>query len=92
MDSSPAVAGQQNIGKLAADAGKVQVLAFANFGTALRSSADSAKGNSNAILDYSKQDLSISSEAREKVNGSCWIQHCTLIVRICNCSVSCLAF
>lgn len=63
--------GQQHVGKLAAVAGKVQVLAFANFGAALRSSADSAKGNSNAILDYSKQDLSVSSEAREKVSASC---------------------
>ena len=49
-------------------AGKVQVLAFAKFGTALRSSAGSAK--SNGVLDYSKQDLSISSEAREKVHAS----------------------
>ena len=45
----------------------MQVLAFANFGTALRSSADSGKGGSDAVLDYSKQELSISSEAREKV-------------------------
>ncbi|KAL3145446.1 2,3-dihydroxyphenylpropionate/2,3-dihydroxicinnamic acid 1,2-dioxygenase, variant 2 [Trebouxia sp. C0009 RCD-2024] len=47
--------------------GKVQVLAFANFGTALRSSAGSAKSSGSAVLDYSKQDLSVSSEAREKV-------------------------
>ena len=51
----------------AVHAGKVQVLAFANFGTALRSSAGSAKSSGNGVLDYSKQDLSISSEAREKV-------------------------
>lgn len=43
------------------------MLAFANFGLALRSSADSAKSSSSAVLDYSRQDLSISSEAREKV-------------------------
>lgn len=52
--------------------GKVQVLAFANFGTALRSTgADSSKstgkGGSNAVLDYSKQELSLSSEARDQV-------------------------
>ena len=62
----------------AAAVGKVQVLAFANFGMALRSSANSAKGDSDAILDYSKQDLSISSEAREKVTASCWSGHHTV--------------
>lgn len=50
------------------------MLAFANFGTALRSSADPAKSNSSAVLDYSKQDLSISSEAREKVSAFCWVR------------------
>lgn len=44
------------------------MLAFANFGSALRSSADSAKSSSSAVLDYSRQDLSVSSEAREKVH------------------------
>lgn len=62
---------------LAAIAGKVQVLAFANFGSALRSSADLAKSSSSAVLDYSRQDLSISSEAREKVTaillGCVWV-------------------
>lgn len=48
------------------------MLAFANFGTALRSTgADSSKskgtGGSNAVLDYSKQELSLSSEARDQV-------------------------
>lgn len=53
-------------------AGKVEVLAFANFGTALPSSADSGKRSTNSVvLDYSKEDLSISSEAREKVRASC---------------------
>ncbi|DBA93500.1 hypothetical protein WJX82_005630 [Trebouxia sp. C0006] len=52
--------------------GKVQVLAFANFGTALRStgaesSKSKGKGGSNAVLDYSKQELSLSSEARDQV-------------------------
>jgi len=54
------------------DVGKVQVLAFANFGTALRStgaesSKSKGKGGSNAVLDYSKQELSLSSEARDQV-------------------------
>ena len=57
--------------------GKVQVLAFANFGSALRSSgADASKStkarSSNAVLDYSKQELSLSPEARDKVCMHCW--------------------
>ena len=57
--------------------GKVQVLAFANFGTALRSSgADASKStkasSSNAVLDYSKQELSLSPEARDKVCMQRW--------------------
>lgn len=48
------------------------MLAFANFGTALRStgaesSKSKGKGGSNAVLDYSKQELSLSSEARDQV-------------------------
>lgn len=48
------------------------MLAFANFGTALRSTgAESSKskgtGSSNAVLDYSKQELSLSCEARDQV-------------------------
>jgi len=52
----------------------VQVLAFANFGTALRStSADASKSKgksagSDTFLDYSKQELSLSSDARDKVS------------------------
>ena len=57
--------------------GKVQVLAFANFGTALRSDgADASKSTkargSSAVLDYSKQELSLSPEARDKVCMQCW--------------------
>jgi len=68
--------------------GKVQVLAFANFGTALRSTgAESSKskgeGGSNAVLDYSKQELSLSSEARDQV--------CFCLLHGTKGAVSCLA-
>lgn len=59
-------------------AGKVDVLAFANFGTAMRSSSDSrGKGSSStAVLDYSKQELSLSSDARNEVGPLSWCCVC----------------
>ena len=58
-------------------AGKVKVLAFANFGTAMRTTgADASKakaraGGRDAVLDYSKQELSLSADARDKVCLQC---------------------
>ena len=51
--------------------GKVEVLAFANFGSALRSTEASTGTSSKkgtAVLDYSQQELSTSADARDKVS------------------------
>lgn len=73
-------------------AGKVQVLAFANFGTALHSTgSDSSKSKGkNAVLDYSKQELSLSSEARDQVSTPGGQLH-QLCVSGSRCDICCFA-
>ena len=51
--------------------GKVTVLAFANFSTSMESSSGdklNGKAGKDTVLDYSKQDLSLSADFRDKVN------------------------
>lgn len=52
--------------------GKVTVLAFANFSTSMESSSGDKpknKAGKDTVLDYSKQQLSLSTDFRDKVSS-----------------------
>lgn len=64
-------------------------MAFANFSTSMASSLDDkAKPGKDNVLDYSKQELSLSSDARDKVthlHGEINTPHHILLVATCIC-------
>ena len=71
-------------------AGSINVQSFANFSTALYGGTKKQHG----VIDYSRQDLSISDEARQQVScaESCVVKQCSPVAAACTCTCMTLGF